>query len=69
MYMGAGMALAGAGLFYNSWQLAAYAAGFLIVMHLFVVLHEEQALDGAFGADYARYQQQVRRWIPGPRRD
>src|SRR5688572_5884522 len=68
MYIGAGMALAGAALFYGSWQLAAYAAAFLVVMHLFVVLYEENALDAAFGADYERYRRQVRRWLPGRRR-
>lgn len=68
MYIGAGMALAGAALFYESWDLAAYAAAFLVVMHLFVVLYEEQTLDATFGADYVRYRRQVRRWIPGRRR-
>lgn len=65
MYLGAGLALAGAALFYESGALWAYAAGFLVLMHLFVVLYEEPTLRRTFGDDYAAYCRQVRRWWPG----
>jgi protein-S-isoprenylcysteine O-methyltransferase Ste14 len=64
MYLGAAAALLGAALFYRSAALAGYAAGFLLVLHGFVVLYEEPTLRGAFGADYDRYCGRVRRWWP-----
>jgi protein-S-isoprenylcysteine O-methyltransferase Ste14 len=66
MYLGAGAALAGAALFYESGALGAYAAGFLVLTHLFVVLYEEPTLRQSFGDDYQTYCQQVRRWWPRP---
>jgi protein-S-isoprenylcysteine O-methyltransferase Ste14 len=38
MYIGAGLALAAAALFYESWALLGYCAVFLFVTHLFVVV-------------------------------
>jgi protein-S-isoprenylcysteine O-methyltransferase Ste14 len=64
MYLGAGLALAGAALFYRSSALLAYAAGFLLLMHLFVVGYEEPALRQTFGHDYEAYCRRVRRWWP-----
>lgn len=43
MYVGAGLALVGTALYYESPPLVAYAAVFLVAMHLFVVLYEEPA--------------------------
>jgi len=64
MYIGAGLALAGAALFNESWALLGYCAAFLIVTHLFVVLYEESVLRTTFGDSYVRYCQSVRRWLP-----
>jgi protein-S-isoprenylcysteine O-methyltransferase Ste14 len=64
MYIGAGLALAGASLFYSSLVLLGYAAAFLLTTHLFVVLYEEPTLRRTFGTDYDAYCQQVRRWWP-----
>src|SRR5258706_16234100 len=64
MYLGAGLALCGAAIFFHSLALFGYTLGFLITMHLFVVLHEEPALHRIFGADYAAYRARVRRWLP-----
>jgi protein-S-isoprenylcysteine O-methyltransferase Ste14 len=64
MYLGAGAALAGAALFYQSAALVAFAAGFLLVTHLFVVFYEEPTLERTFGAQYADYRNAVPRWIP-----
>ena len=62
MYLGAGLALDGASLFYQSLPLLGYTAGFFLVTHLFVVLYEEPTLRRTFGTDYESYCRQVRRW-------
>ncbi len=64
MYIGAGLALAGAALFYQSWPLLGYAGAFLLATHLFVLGCEEPALRRTFGPDYEAYCRQVRRWWP-----
>ena len=64
MYIGAGLALAGAALFYQSWALLGYVAAFLLVTHLFVVLYEEPTLRRTFGKDYETYCEQTGRWWP-----
>ena len=64
MYVGAGAALCGAAAFYESAALVAFAAGFLVVAHLFVVLYEEPTLEQTFGARYADYRNAVPRWMP-----
>ena len=64
MYIGAGLALAGAALFYESVALFAYAVVFTFITHLFVMIYEEPTLRATFGASYERYCQQVNRWTP-----
>jgi protein-S-isoprenylcysteine O-methyltransferase Ste14 len=64
MYLGAGLAVAGAALFFGSWPLLAYAVLFGLITHLFVIVYEEPALTRAFGEDYAAYRRRVRRWVP-----
>lgn len=64
MYMGAGLALAGAALFFKSAPLLAYVCGFLLVAHLFVMVYEEPALRRTFGTDYEAYCKRVGRWSP-----
>jgi protein-S-isoprenylcysteine O-methyltransferase Ste14 len=64
MYVGAGLVLIGAALFYQSIVLLIYAAAFLLAMHLRVVLSEEPTLQGTFGDEYHAYQQRVGRWWP-----
>ena len=64
MYIGAGLALSGASLVYESFALLGYAAGFFLVTHLFVVLYEEPTLRRSFGSEYEAYCRQVRRWRP-----
>jgi len=66
MYIGAGLALGGASLFYQSLPLLGYTAAFFLVTHLFVVLYEEPTLRHTFGTDYEAYCRQVRRWWPRP---
>ncbi|MGH7699850.1 MAG: methyltransferase family protein [Gemmatimonadales bacterium] len=67
MYIGAGLALAGAALFYRSPSLLAYAALFWLVTHLFVVWYEEPVLRRTFGDAYDVYCRAVRRWWPATR--
>lgn len=64
MYIGAGLALAGAALFYESVALLAYAVAFTLITHLFVMMYEEPTLRATFGDSYERYCRQVRRWWP-----
>jgi len=64
MYIGAATALAGAALFYQSAALVAFAAGFVVAAHMFVVLFEEPTLERNFGARYADYRNAVPRWMP-----
>jgi protein-S-isoprenylcysteine O-methyltransferase Ste14 len=64
MYLGAGLALAGAALFYQSTRLLGYDGLFLLITHLFVVLYEEPTLRLTFDGDYEAYCRRVGRWWP-----
>jgi protein-S-isoprenylcysteine O-methyltransferase Ste14 len=64
MYVGAGLALAGAALFYKSIPLLSYAVLFGLIMHGFVILYEEPTLRRTFGNDYEVYCGHVGRWWP-----
>jgi len=64
MYIGAGLALASAALFYESLPLLGYAAVFFLATHVFVLLYEEPTLRRTFGQEYEAYCRQVRRWWP-----
>jgi protein-S-isoprenylcysteine O-methyltransferase Ste14 len=64
MYIGAGLALAGAALFYESLPLLGYTGLFFLATHLFVVWYEEPTLRLTFGPEYEAYCRQVRRWWP-----
>ncbi len=67
MYIGAGLALAGAALFYQSLAVLGYTALFFLVTHLFVLFYEEPTLRRTFGEEYEAYRRHVRRWWPGRR--
>jgi protein-S-isoprenylcysteine O-methyltransferase Ste14 len=64
MYIGAGLALVSAALFYQSLPLLGYAALFFLAAHVFVMLYEEPTLRRTFGQEYEAYCRQVRRWWP-----
>jgi protein-S-isoprenylcysteine O-methyltransferase Ste14 len=68
MYIGAGLALGGAALFYESLPLLAYGGAFLLACHLFVLSYEEPTLKRTFGPEYETYCQRVSRWWPAARR-
>jgi protein-S-isoprenylcysteine O-methyltransferase Ste14 len=64
MYIGAGLALASAALFYESLPLLGYTGLFFLATHFFVVWYEEPTLRQTFGQEYEAYCRQVRRWWP-----
>lgn len=64
MYLGAVLALGGAGIYYASAWLIGYALAFLGATHLFVRGYEEPALRASFGEEYAAYCRRTRRWWP-----
>ena len=64
MYIGAGMTLAGAALFYESLSIFIYTGLFFLITHLFVVLYEEPTLRRTFRGEYETYFGRVRRWRP-----
>ncbi len=64
MYIGAGMTLAGAAVFYQSLSIFIYTGLFFLITHLFVVLYEEPTLRRTFGDEYETYFRRVRRWLP-----
>ena len=64
MYIGAGLALASAALFYESLPLLGYTGIFFLATHLFVVWYEEPTLRETFGQEYEAYCRKVRRWWP-----
>ena len=68
MYVGAAAVILGGGLAVSSPAIALLAVGFVAVMHLFVVVHEEPALTREFGASYQQYRSSVHRWLIWPRR-
>jgi protein-S-isoprenylcysteine O-methyltransferase Ste14 len=64
MYLGAGVALSGAAVYYGSLPMLAYVIAFLLLAHAFVRTHEEPALQRRFGSEYEQYRSSVGRWIP-----
>ena len=65
MYLGAGLALAGAAVVYRSLPLLGYLAVLAVLTQGLVVWYEEPALTRSFGTDYASYRERVNRWLPG----
>jgi protein-S-isoprenylcysteine O-methyltransferase Ste14 len=64
MYIGAGLALIGAALFYESLSLLGYVGILFLIVHSFVIWYEEPTLRRTFGNDYEEYCRKVRRWLP-----
>lgn len=59
MYIGAGLALAGASLFYGSVSILGYAGLLFLITHSFVVWYEEPVLGRSFGKKYELYCRRV----------
>jgi protein-S-isoprenylcysteine O-methyltransferase Ste14 len=64
MYLGAGLALAGAAAVYHSLPLLGYLAVLAVLTQGLVVWYEEPELARSFATDYASYRERVNRWIP-----
>lgn len=64
MYIGGLSLILGFGLLLRSVSIIALALVFTLVMHVFVVLYEEPALERRFGSSYRTYKRSVRRWFP-----
>jgi len=64
MYIGAGMALSGAALYFRSVEILWYFFGLVIVVFLFIVFYEEPTLRRMFGEEYEEYCRKVRRMLP-----
>ena len=65
MYIGAGLTLVSAALFFESIQLLGFVGLFFLIAHLFVMLYEEPTLRRTFGQEYEAYCRHTRRWWPG----
>jgi protein-S-isoprenylcysteine O-methyltransferase Ste14 len=63
MYVGGAAVILGGGLALSSPSIVILAFAFLLTMHLFVVVYEEPALTGKFGASYKQYRASVHRWL------
>jgi protein-S-isoprenylcysteine O-methyltransferase Ste14 len=64
MAIGAGSALVGVALFYESLSFFLFAGLFMLAIHAFVVLYEEPTLRRMFGTEYVAYCAKVSRWLP-----
>ncbi|MDA2925077.1 isoprenylcysteine carboxylmethyltransferase family protein [Acidobacteria bacterium AH-259-L09] len=64
MYIGGLSLILGFGLILRSASISALALIFFVVMHLFVMLYEEPALENRFGSSYLTYKRSVPRWLP-----
>jgi protein-S-isoprenylcysteine O-methyltransferase Ste14 len=61
MYIGAGMTLVGAALFYESLSIFIYTGAFFVITHLFVALYEEPTLRRTFGDEWSEWDERHRR--------
>jgi protein-S-isoprenylcysteine O-methyltransferase Ste14 len=64
MYIGAALVLGGYAFSQRSASVVLLTAGFLLIMHLFVILLEEPSLERRFGDSYVAYKRAVNRWLP-----
>jgi protein-S-isoprenylcysteine O-methyltransferase Ste14 len=64
MYVGVTTALAGEALRFWNRDLLVYLACVWLGFHLFVCFYEEPRLSSRYSAEYARFKQNVPRWIP-----
>jgi protein-S-isoprenylcysteine O-methyltransferase Ste14 len=64
MYLGILALIAGEALFLRSGHILVYLICLACIIHLFVLLHEEDDLRRQFGAMYEDYKRDVPRWLP-----
>lgn len=65
MYIGVGLALIGAALFYESLSLWGYVMILFVIVHPFIIWYEEPTLLRTFGDEYEGCCRKVKRWLPG----
>ena len=65
MYLGVFAILIGEVLTLGSRALFVYAAVWLLVVHIVILVYEEPNLRARFGDSYEQYCAHVRRWVPG----
>lgn len=64
MLLGIVLMVLGEGLFFRSPGILVYTLILFIVLHCYVVLHEEKVLAASFGDRYRRYTEMTPRWVP-----
>ncbi len=64
MYLLYAVVILGEAIAWRSGVLLAYAAGFWLLCHVYVVGLEEKFLRRRFGAEYETYCREVPRWLP-----
>lgn len=64
MYVGGFLIIFGGGLAIQSFSIVVLAFVFVAVMHAFVIIYEESALERRFGSNYTAYKSRVPRWLP-----
>jgi protein-S-isoprenylcysteine O-methyltransferase Ste14 len=64
MISGVALMLLGEAVLWGSGAVGLWAAGFLLINHLYFLLLEEPGLERRFGPDYRIYKANVPRWIP-----
>jgi protein-S-isoprenylcysteine O-methyltransferase Ste14 len=67
MYVGVLLILLGEASFFQSTGILLYSFGWLLFVHVNVLLYEEPNLTRRFGRSYLDYRAAVHRWIPGRR--
>ena len=64
MYVAVISLILGQGLLFGNTAVLVYGLIVWGTVHAFVLAYEEPTLSGDYGEQYARYRQNVRRWIP-----
>jgi len=64
MYFGVLLVLLGESALFATPVLLAYTAAWLLLVHVAILVYEEPNLRRKFGDEYARYVQEVPRWVP-----
>lgn len=64
MYLAVFTLVGSEALFLPSWHIAVYLVLLVCLIHIWVLLYEEEALRRNFGAMYEDYRREVPRWLP-----
>ena len=64
MYLAVFAVVGAEALFLPSWHIAVYLVLLMCLIHVWVLLYEEEALRRNFGAMYEDYKREVPMWIP-----